>query len=91
MTDLASPLALGRGTELPNRLAKAALSERIAGPDGAPCDECAHPRVDREARDRRLGREDPERGEPRRAEEQRRIAAERDDLARAVFLGPEGG
>lgn len=36
MTDLASPLALSRGAELPNRLAKAALSERIAGPDGAP-------------------------------------------------------
>ncbi len=36
MTELASPLALGRGAELANRLAKAALSERIAGADGAP-------------------------------------------------------
>jgi len=36
MTDLASPLALGRGADIPNRFAKAALSERIAGPDGAP-------------------------------------------------------
>ena len=36
MTDLDTPLPLARGEALPNRLAKAALSERIAGSDGAP-------------------------------------------------------
>jgi 2,4-dienoyl-CoA reductase-like NADH-dependent reductase (Old Yellow Enzyme family) len=36
MTSLAQPLRLARGLELPNRLAKSAMSERLADPSGAP-------------------------------------------------------